>query len=329
MPMKIFISAFLFLFIFFNSYSQPKSNDNIKKKVEALEVITKKSIRTNDSLINTTRELRKELDYKKELLEDYNKLNSITFNVISGLFAFFGIIVPLLGYFFVVVPTKEKAKEAQELLDSIKNNLSDLFEKHINENRIALMDNAIKDFEVSNTTGVSSSYLYIQTHMHEGYTDSQVLRALKLIKKNHPQSGLLLQSLIFTDSVFIEDYFSDFLVNRDKAIAAIAYMAKYNKQEYINDIVTYLIDEHGRLIYDLIIIARESPDFAFRIINDEKLVNDIHEKSMYNTVGYFFSSEKDIAKSMNLENSKMNKKYIELHQYLVDNKLNHSHLPRK
>ena len=295
--------------------------DSLKKRVENLESVSQKVIQINDSLITVNNNLNKQIDYNERLISRYDTLNNTIFTIIGIILALFAILAPLIGYFFVIKPSKEKLlevkeklTEAQKLLDDTRHNVDKLFAEYLQKNRDNFIDKALTQIESDNTPEIANSINCLDIYKHEGFNDKQILRIITLIKNKHDKSNFFMKILGFTESIFTTEFFRDYLKNNPSnklSNWAALYAAKYDKEDFLDDIAEYIIVFED-LKWICSTIKNVSPSYLIKLYNNEKLTNGIDSHIVISHMSNFDTIEETSQEKMDRQNSKLFKKYIEI-----------------
>lgn len=327
--MKIILLSFIICLNSSLAFTNSSKIDNTEKRISNLEQYIHEVSKTNDSLVSGNNKISEEVNYRRDLLEDYDRLNSTTFNIISGLFAFFGLIVPIIGYLFVVMPAREqlkdakeatkeaqeKLKEAQVLLDDVKNNMEELFADFTIKNRDNLIDNALQNIENNNISQKANAINCLDTYKHDGFNEKQIMRMIILIKKDI-RPDFFMPLLSFTESIFSTDFLHEYLkknpLNNLSTWSSI-YAAIFNKEEFLDDIAEYIIQ--SKKITGIFASTKSSShSYWVKIINNNRLVNNIDNETLIDHMSYYdkFNENETSLERTDRQNSLLYKKYLEV-----------------
>jgi hypothetical protein len=308
--MKKLLFTLVYIIFSITLFAKPTPIDSLKKRMEALEVNSIKYSKANDSLIAANSNLLKQADYNEKLLNKYDILNNYLFATMGVLFAAFG----LIGYFLIFKPARDDLKEVQTFLHDIRNDMGKLFSEYIIKNRDTLIDNALSNIENDNLPEITNSVAYIDAHKHEGFNDKQILRMIKLLKKNNKDGHIFMEALWFTENDFAEEFLIEYLRKRpmdNLTEYTILYFAKYNKLKYLNDIAQYVLDGE-RLIGAIANMKTESVSFTVQLLNNDILVNGHPEKQLITHMVYLDMYSQDVVQQLDLHNTKLYQKYLSI-----------------
>ena len=312
------MKTILYILIFiipFTVLAKPSSVDSLVRRIERLEKSVISYSKFNDSIVKTNTTLVKEADYSERLLSKYDTLNNNVFAIIGIVFTFLSIVVPLIGYFTVVIPAKEKAKEAQDLLDNIKSNMDKLFLEYTLNNRDKLIENSLSQMENNITSQKSNAINCLDSYKHEGFNERQIMRMIILIKKdNRPDFFMTL--LCFTENIFATDFLHEYLKKNPTnhlSTWACIYAAKYNKDEFLDDIAEYIIQSKN-ITGILASVHSSSQSYLEKIYNNDKLVKGIDSENLIQHMSFFdnYDEHETPSEKEARQNSNLYKKYLEI-----------------
>ena len=276
-------------------------------------MVNKAIIQKNDSLTHTIAKLNEQIDYKQSLLEDYDRLSStysMYITILLGLFAVFGV----LTYLLTIRPLEETKKEAQELLKDIRTDMNKLFSKYTIKYRDDLIDNTLTQLE-NNLNGYKKNARidYLDSFVLEGFNDKQVLRIIKLHKKEPKGRIPFVRLLLFKENVFSTDFFYNELINLSSiAHLSMNYATDFNKEEFLHGIARFLIASENLMGY-INSMKEISFSYTIKIYNNDEFVNSIDYPRL---IGLITSDDNNKAETIeektNRQNSKLYKKYLEV-----------------
>jgi hypothetical protein len=293
-------------------FSQPISPiDSLKRRIDNLDNTSQQFSKKNDSLIIANNNLIKEVDYNEKLLNRYDILNNVVFVSMGVMLAIFGIAAPLIGYFFVFKPSTEQIKETQKLLDDTKNNMDRLFYDYTIKNRDNLIDNTLTQLE-NNLTDyrMRARTRYLETFYIEGFNDKQVLRIIKLHKKQHQGVVEFKRLLLFKENTFSTDFFLNEIKNDLNTFGSILYAIDYEKDEFLDYVAKNLNSSVGNLNDRIKRLKETSPNYLTKIYNNDEFVNGIDNAKLISLMESEDSLSETLQEKTNRQNSKAYKKYL-------------------
>ena len=269
-----------------------------------------------DSLTNRIDKLE-ESSYSKDIIQEYKDLNniySIGFGILIGLF---GLVFPMLLYFVSIKPSQEVLKESKQLIKKIEEDFEKSFEEHLKKSKNKLVNQAIESFEKQSEQVLPTSYTILDTYKSEGFTELQVIKLLKLLKRDDIEKSdktFFASLLNYQEDENIENYFVELINNNpsdEKCIWGAIYFANYEKTQYYNLIAKIVLSGYS-LVGMIASLSHTSKKFALQLLNNELLVNEFPDIEVKNYGDY---GAKYLIEKMNtevVEATLLYKKYLSL-----------------
>lgn len=286
-------------------------------KAEIKEPSKKPSVEIKiDSLKNRIDKLE-EISYSKDIIQEYKDLNniySIGFGILIGLF---GIVFPMLLYFVQIKPSQEVLKESKQLIKKVEEDFEKSFEEHLKKSKNKLMNQAIESFEKQSEQVLPTSYTILDTYKSEGFTESQVIKIIKLLKRediDKSDKTFFASILNFQEDENIENYFAELIKNNpadEKCIWGAIYFANYEKTQYYDLIANIVISGYS-LVGMIASLSSTSKKFALQLLNNDLLVKNFSDVEIKNYGDY---GAKYLIEKMNtevVEATLLYKKYLSL-----------------
>lgn len=295
--------AFFLLFLSLTLSAQKGqniNNSNLIQKIDSLEnrVIELENLAAENSVqikakidslqLNSAEDSKKE--YQEQIISEYESVVSLFTTGFTILLGLFGLVFPLLLYLIQVKPSLETIKEAKNLLTKIDDDFEKSFESHLKKNRVKLVDEAISNYENEKTPFLSSSYSTINTYKNEGFTQLQVIRLIKLIKRKSDDDNrdFFARMLTFQEDTNTEDFFTELIKSNPKdkiCIWGALYFATYDKTDKIDLIADVVINGYS-LAGMISSLYSSSKKFCPLLLNNEKLVNELDGTELNNYLEY-------------------------------------------
>lgn len=258
-----------------------------------------------------------ENSYSKDIIQEYKDLNNIYgigFGILIGLF---GVVFPLLLYVVQIKPSQDVLKEAKQLIKKVDEDFEKSFEEHLKKSKNKLIDQAIEGFANQTEQSLPTNYTLLDSYKSEGFTEIQVIKLLKLLKRediDESNKSFFASILTFQEDENIENYFVELLKQdskNEKCIWGAIYFANYEKTQYYDLIAKIVINGYS-LTGMISSLSHSSKKFAVQLLNNELLIKELPEIEIKNYGDYGIKYITEKMNSEIIEDTLFWKKYIQL-----------------
>lgn len=258
-----------------------------------------------------------ENSYSKDIIQEYKDLNNIYgigFGILIGLF---GVVFPLLLYVVQIKPSQDVLKEAKQLIKKVDEDFEKSFEEHLKKSKNKLIDQAIEAFANQTEQSLPTNYTLLDSYKSEGFTEIQVIKLLKLLKRediDESNKSFFASILTFQEDENIENYFVELLKQdskNEKCIWGAIYFANYEKTQYYDLIAKIVINGYS-LTGMISSLSHSSKKFAVQLLNNEFLIKELPEIEIKNYGDYGIKYITEKMNSEIIEDTLFWKKYIQL-----------------
>jgi hypothetical protein len=258
-----------------------------------------------------------ENSYSKDIIQEYKDLNNIYgigFGILIGLF---GVVFPLLLYVVQIKPSQDVLKEAKQLIKKVDEDFEKSFEEHLKKRKNKLIDQAIEGFANQTEQSLPTNYTLLDSYKSEGFTEIQVIKLLKLLKRediDESNKSFFASILTFQEDENIENYFVELLKQdskNEKCIWGAIYFANYEKTQYYDLIAKIVINGYS-LTGMISSLSHSSKKFAVQLLNNELLIKELPEIEIKNYGDYGIKYITEKMNSEIIEDTLFWKKYIQL-----------------
>lgn len=260
-------------------------------KAENINNLKQLPIEIKVEQLNKKIEKLEENSYSKDLIQEYKDLNniySIGFGILIGLF---GVVFPLLLYVVQIKPSQDVLKEAKQLIKKVDEDFEKSFEEHLKKSKNKLIDQAIEGFEKQTEQSLPTNYTLLDSYKSEGFTEIQVIKLLKLLKRDDIDKSnktFFASILTFQEDENIENYFVELIKQDsadDKCIWGAIYFANYEKTQYY-DLIAKIVISGYSLTGMIASLSHSSKKFAVQLLNNELLIKELSEIEIKNYGDY-------------------------------------------
>lgn len=249
------------------SARQLQSNFITETDTNKSSMAKKKQI--TSALLNESDEVLKErLELAAETISGLNsQINFYTW-VMSILISVFGIVIPLLGYFFVIKPQSE-------LKQMITTNIGEYLES----NRKARIDTALEQLSSQEYFIRVQGLTTLQLLQPISFSENQIARVILTIKneKLDAVKTSLASMLLFQNSKLADVFFSDDLLTEPTSSyyqTSILYYLQPAKTDKLREIFPR-VPNSSALFMSMVAANRQNKDVVLALLNDDVLISEI------------------------------------------------------